>query len=289
MRTAETRILRIFTNSAAALLLAMASALFLINLTGPVHLVQPHDPIFAISLRYLFWIIGGIAVLAAWLCLFSERPALPTAWVAWLATNFLIYRIGLYWNGCHDLTGFLGSFSYAFGIPAKAANMMADLAFAYLLMGSCAALLWQWRRSSKNPSIHQSIIETVLPRLRRPYRVRHPKPWPEDPLPALPGHRHPAQPRSSENVLLLLPGTHRVSPARHRNKNPLPALQNGHHLERAGMSDLNATAQRSKGATKARPVLTQRRRGTRRNAKKKNSLRLSAPLCAFALRPEHRK
>jgi len=156
MRTPETRILRIFTHSAAALLLAMASALFLINLTGPVHLVQPHDPIFAISLRHMFWIIGGIAVLAAWLCLFSERPAQPTAWVAWLATNFLIYRIGLYWNGCHDLTGFLGSFSYAFGIPAKAANMLADLVFAYLLIGSCAALFWQWRQSSKTPLLQHS-------------------------------------------------------------------------------------------------------------------------------------
>ena len=157
MRTAETRILRIFTHSAAALLLAMASALFLINLTGPVYLVQPHDPIFAISLRYLFWIIGGIAVLAAWLCLFSERPALPTAWVAWLATNFLIYRIALYVEGCHSLTGFLASVTYAFGLPAKAASVLVDVAFAYLLIGSCAALLCHWRHSSKNPSIHQSI------------------------------------------------------------------------------------------------------------------------------------
>jgi hypothetical protein len=36
-------------------------------------------------------------------------------------------------------------------------------------------------------------------------------------------------------------------------------------------------------ATKARPVLTQRRRGTRRNAERKKSLRLSADLCASAL------
>src|ERR1017187_6069665 len=123
----STRTLRFFTHSAAALLLATASALFVINLTGPVHLVQPHDPILGISLRYTFWIIGGIAVLVALVCLFSERPAQPTAWVAWLAANFLIYRIGLYWCGCHDLTGFLGSFSYAFAIPAKAANALANV------------------------------------------------------------------------------------------------------------------------------------------------------------------
>jgi hypothetical protein len=244
----STRTLRFFTHSAAALLLATASALFLINLTGPVHLVQPHDPIFAISLRYMFWIIGGIAVLVALFCLFSERPAQPTAWVAWLAANFLLYRIGLYCDGCHDLTGFLGSFSYAFGIPAKTANTLANLVFAYLLIGSCAALLWQWRHSSKNPSIHHSTPENVLPRVWRPYRVRYRRPWPEDSLPALPGHCHPAQTRSPESGLLLLQGTHRVSPARHRGEDSLPALQNGHHLEGTGMREFNARAQRSEGA-----------------------------------------
>jgi hypothetical protein len=136
----------IFTNSAAALLLAAASALFLINLTGPVHLVLPRDPITGISLRYLFWTFGAIAVLVAFLCLFSERPARSVPWVAWLATNFLIYRIGLYVEGCHSLTGFLACVTYAFGVPAKAASVLVDVAFGYLLAGSYALLLWSWVR-----------------------------------------------------------------------------------------------------------------------------------------------
>lgn len=55
------------------------------------------------------------------------------------------------------------------------------------------------------------------------------------------------------------------------------------------MSDFKPTAQRSEGATKARPVLTQRRKGTRRNAENKNSSRLSAPLCASAFMVENRE
>ena len=37
-------------------------------------------------------------------------------------TNFLLYRIGLYVDGCHSLTGFLACVTYAFGIPAIAAK-----------------------------------------------------------------------------------------------------------------------------------------------------------------------
>jgi hypothetical protein len=135
----------------------MASTLFLINLTGPVHLVLPRDPISGIPLRYLFWILGAIAALIAFLCLFSERPARLIPWVAWLATNFLIYRIGLYVEGCHSLTGFLASATYTFGIPAKAASLLVDAAFGYLFIGSCAALLLHWRQSSNNPLLQQSI------------------------------------------------------------------------------------------------------------------------------------
>jgi hypothetical protein len=146
----------IFTHSAAALLLLAASALFLINLTGPVHLVLPRDPVTGISLRYLFWIAGGIAVLVASFCLFSERPGRSIPWVAWLATNFLIYRIGLYVEGCHSLTGFLACATYAFALPAKDASVLVDVAFGYLLIGSYGVILWHWFRSPTNPLLHHS-------------------------------------------------------------------------------------------------------------------------------------
>lgn len=147
---------RFFTYTAAALLLALATALFLINMTGPPHLVLPRDPISGLSLRYLFWIIGSLTVLIAWFCLFSERPARSIPWVAWFATNFLIYRIALYFEGCHSLAGFLATATYAFALPANTASILVDMAFAYLLIGSCGTLLWQWLRSSSNPLLQHS-------------------------------------------------------------------------------------------------------------------------------------
>jgi uncharacterized paraquat-inducible protein A len=34
--------------------------------------------------------------------------------------------------------------------------VLVDAAFAYLLIGSCATLLWHWLRSSSNPLLHHS-------------------------------------------------------------------------------------------------------------------------------------
>jgi hypothetical protein len=151
----------IFTHSAGALLLAAASALFLINLTGPPNLVMPRDPITGISFRYLFWGIGAVAVLVACLCLFSERPGRSIPWVAWLATNYLMYRIGLYVEGCHSLTGFLACATYAFALPAKAASLLVDMAFTYLLIGGYGLILWHWLRSPTNPLLHRSTTPSL--------------------------------------------------------------------------------------------------------------------------------
>ncbi len=143
---AEPKPVRIFTYSAGALLLALASACFLVNLTAPKDLVQPHDPVFALAFSYVYWAVGGLGLAVGLLCLFGARPALSAAWVGWLATSFLVYRIGLISVGCRDLTGFLDSVTYAFGISARTASVLADTVFAYLLGGSYAVLFWGWVR-----------------------------------------------------------------------------------------------------------------------------------------------
>jgi hypothetical protein len=131
----------------------MATALFITNGSGPPHLILPRDPISGLSLRYLFWTFAVLAALLGFLLLFADRPARVLPWVAWFALNFLIYRIALYYEGCHSLTGFLATATYAFALPARAASVLLDVAFAYLLVGSCTTFVWNWRRQSPNPPI----------------------------------------------------------------------------------------------------------------------------------------
>jgi len=136
----------LFQTSAGALLLAMASALFLINTTSPVDLITPHDPILGFSIKTVFWTIGCIAFLIALDCLFGTQLFRPMFLLAWLVTSFLVYRIGLISAGIHGLTGLLGGFPYAFGMSAEIANGLIQTILGYLFLGSYGTLWWLARQ-----------------------------------------------------------------------------------------------------------------------------------------------
>jgi hypothetical protein len=137
--------MKFFTNSSGAFLLAIATSLFLINWTSPAYMVLPHDPVLVLSLRHLFWLVGGITLVIGLVCLFDDQPTRQMLLLAWLATIFSVYVCGAYWVGCHSLTGYLGGFSQAFGITEKMANSLAMVGVGYLLAVSYGSLLWLWR------------------------------------------------------------------------------------------------------------------------------------------------
>lgn len=130
----------IFVRSVGGLLLAVATALLLINLTNPPGYVLPHDPVFGIRLGDWFWIVGGVGAIVAFVCLFSERLDMPLFLLTWIGLNYLVIRFGLSWTGCHNLTGFLPGFSRAFAITPAVANELANVTFGYLLFGGCICL-----------------------------------------------------------------------------------------------------------------------------------------------------
>jgi hypothetical protein len=134
--------MKIVSTVAGALLLAIAASLFLVNWTSPANLVLPHDPVFALSVRPLFWIAGGLALAVALVCLFDDRPSRQMILLAWVATNFAVYEGGLYWMGCRGLTGYLGGFSRTFSLPATAANALVLASLGSLLALSYGSLLW---------------------------------------------------------------------------------------------------------------------------------------------------
>ncbi len=68
----------IFLNSAGALLLAMATALLLINWANAPDYVPLHDPLFSAPLNGIFRIVAVITAVAALLCFLSEHLILPT-------------------------------------------------------------------------------------------------------------------------------------------------------------------------------------------------------------------
>jgi DNA-directed RNA polymerase subunit RPC12/RpoP len=97
----------------------------------------------------LDWIIGGICLAIALDCILGKVVFRPLLWLAWLATCFLVYRLGLDCGGSHSLTGFLGGLQRAFAFSARTANILLQAAWAYLLVGSFATLLWLRRQQKQ--------------------------------------------------------------------------------------------------------------------------------------------
>ncbi|HEY5298230.1 MAG TPA: hypothetical protein VIK59_09910 [Verrucomicrobiae bacterium] len=136
-----TTLIRIFIYSAGALLLAAASAVFMTNWAN-AGFGTAHDPIFGITIRNVFWIVGGIELAVALVCLFGRPTSLQLTLVLWLSINLVVYRLGL----AGSFRGSIGNLSDVLGISPAMADGLLKIVVLYLLTGSFLSLLWLWMR-----------------------------------------------------------------------------------------------------------------------------------------------
>ena len=154
------KVFRSFIVSAGVLLLATAAAK-LVSAGGNAHILQFPDPILVIPYRHVFWAVGGLELVIALICLFSNRTRLQAGLVAWLATSFVIYRLALYLSGYHGLCHCLGNLTDALRISPQAADTAMKIVLAYLLVGSYTTLFWLWRQKRKAPPSTPSTDATI--------------------------------------------------------------------------------------------------------------------------------
>jgi len=139
---------RFFFWSAGFLLLITAAGK-LVSAAGHAHILENEDPLLSISFRRVFETVGLFEVVIALFCFFGKRPILKAVLVAWLATNFLVYRLGLLWIGYHKPCSCMGNLTDALHIPPEIAGIAMKIILFYLLLGSYATWFWLWRRDGK--------------------------------------------------------------------------------------------------------------------------------------------
>lgn len=135
-------IIRGYIYSAGILLLSMATALFIANLTSLPCYVPCHDPLLNLKLSTLFWIIGGIELVAGTYCIFGKKESPQLMLILWLginATGCWLALVFKYATG--GFTGYLGNVADAFGISCAMANNVVCAAIIYLLIGSFVMLI----------------------------------------------------------------------------------------------------------------------------------------------------
>lgn len=103
------------------------------------------DPIIGITFGKLMLAVGAVEIVIALVCFFGKRQTLALGLVAWMSTNFVVYRLGLWWMDWHRPCSCLGNLTDALHISPQAADNIMKVILAYLLIGSYGLLLWQWR------------------------------------------------------------------------------------------------------------------------------------------------
>lgn len=133
-----------FVRSAGAVL-AITGVAKVWSGSGDSKFLAVTDPIVGIKFGELILAVGVAEIVIAMVCFLSKRQTLALGLVAWLATNFTAYRLGLWWMDWHRPCSCLGSLTDALHISPQVADNIMKVVLAYLLIGSYGLLLWQWR------------------------------------------------------------------------------------------------------------------------------------------------
>ena len=140
------KLIRLFIYSAGAILLAAALDRFFIAMGDTQFLALP-EPILGIPLRFALLVVGGLELLVALICLFGRQTSLQLGWLAWLATNYLIYRIGLVAMHCQSQASCISGLGNPLQLTRGTMGGMTAAVPLYLLLGSFTALVWLWAGS----------------------------------------------------------------------------------------------------------------------------------------------
>lgn len=151
-KSGAARLTRFFLYSAGILLLLTAAAK-LVSSGGAAPLLDMPDPICEIRFRYVFWIVAPVELVVAFVCLSDKPVRLQAGMVAWLATNFLVYRLGPLWIGYHKPCGCLGNITEALGISPATAEGIVKGVLVYLLVGSYGVLTYLSARGGKRAGL----------------------------------------------------------------------------------------------------------------------------------------
>jgi hypothetical protein len=131
-----------FVLSSGCILLITGLAKF-VSAFGGARILNSQDPIFGISFRYLMLITGILEICISYRCITKSAHRLSLGLLAWLATCFVIYRIGILTIGWQKPCSCLGSMTELLHISPDLANRILEIIIAYLLIGSYAFSLFR--------------------------------------------------------------------------------------------------------------------------------------------------
>lgn len=142
----------VWSNASAGAILAATGIAKVWSGLGNAKLLEATDPIINIQFGHLMSAAGIMEICIASVCIFGKRKSLGLGFVAWLATSFVFYRLGLRWMDWHRPCSCLGNLTDALHLSPQTADTAMKIILAYLLVGSYTSLFWLWCRNRQMPT-----------------------------------------------------------------------------------------------------------------------------------------
>jgi hypothetical protein len=148
--------IKLYIGSAGAILLAAALERFIVA-TGHAQALALPEPMLGIPLRYAVLAVGILELIGAMICLFGRQTSLQLGWVAWLATDYTVYYIGLLSMHGHPQATCIGSLTDPLYLARGTSGILTGSLPLYLLFGGYSAMFWSWRlaRQAKAARFHK--------------------------------------------------------------------------------------------------------------------------------------
>jgi hypothetical protein len=128
----------------AGMPLLLTGAAKLASVGGEARILDQADPLLMLSNRQLMAAVGLIEMVLAGYLWFGREREWQLGMVAWLASSFLLYRLGLWWLGVNKPCGCLGNAANWWPWLARHQEALLKATLAFLLVGSagfiCARL-----------------------------------------------------------------------------------------------------------------------------------------------------
>jgi len=130
------------------LALVSGGVLFFVGLAEIIGAFDPSqslniaDPIFGIAFRHLMLIAGTAQLAASLILLFTNWKMRGLGLAAWVAANFLVFRIGLWNGGWHQAAGFMVG---PLGFSPHVTDIITSLLSVFLLTAAGLVFLMQCR------------------------------------------------------------------------------------------------------------------------------------------------
>lgn len=133
-------VMKVFVLSGGVFLL-LSGVAKLISSFGGVRILDEIDPVFAVSYRMLFLIVGIVEVVIGVVCTRNRNLDLSLMLLLWISSCFLCYRAGRWFMGVSEPCGCLGNFSDAIGLSSVVSDNAMKVIAVYLFFGSLLSVV----------------------------------------------------------------------------------------------------------------------------------------------------